>query len=116
MLRLKQFFYRHWPSLILGVALVALVLNGVFGPQGPRDLLLLRQRRAQFEARRAALAESNARLETIVQNLRSNNRYLERLIRSELGWVRPDEIVYKFAAIPGPRPSGAGAARRPRGR
>jgi cell division protein FtsB len=107
--RLRHFLNRHWPSLILGALLAALVLNGLFGPLGPRDLLLLRRRRAELQAERAALAQSNARLRTLVQNLRSDNRQIERLIRTQLGWVRPDELVYKFAA-PGPPPR-AGARR-----
>lgn len=110
MARVKHFFNRHWPSLILGAVLAGLVCNGVFGRLGPRDLLLLRHRRAELEARRAALADSNARLETLVQNLRSNRHYLERLMRAEFGWVRPDELVYKFAAA-GPPPA-AGRIRR----
>ena len=63
---------------------------------GPRDLLLLRQRRAELEAKRADLMLQKAELETSVQNLRSNDRYLEHLIRKELGYARSDEMVYKF--------------------
>ncbi len=69
---------------------------------GPRDLLLLRQRRSDLEAKRADLLVRKAELETNVQNLRSNDRYLEHLIRKELGYARPDEMIYKF---PGPNAS-----------
>lgn len=116
MLRLKQLLHRHWPSFILAAVLVALILNSLFGRHGPRDLLLLRHHRAELEARRTALAARNRQLETIVQNLRSNRRYLERRIRSELGWVRPDELIYKFTAPGAPSTPAARAARKARGR
>ncbi len=66
------------------------------GPLGPGDLIALRAERRALEARRAKLIARNAALGTNVQNLTSNDRYLERVIRRELGFTRPDEIVYKF--------------------
>jgi len=83
---------------MLSALLIALMCNGLIAARGPRDLMLLRERRAQLEAKRAELALQKARLETTVQNLRSNDRYLEHLIRIELGYARSDELVYKFTA------------------
>jgi cell division protein FtsB len=74
--------------------------NALLGANGPRDLLLLRQRRAQLEVARTKLMARQAELETSVQNLRSNDRYIEHLIRRELGYARPDELVYKFTGEP----------------
>ncbi len=104
MLRLSNTLRREWPSLILGAILAALVGNALMGANGPRDLLLLRQRRAQLEVVRAKLMGREAELETSVQNLRSNDRYLEHLIRRELGYARPDELVYKFTGPPSANP------------
>jgi cell division protein FtsB len=81
---------------MLGSVLVGLICNALLAAMGPRDLLLLRQRRAELEAQRADLMVHKAGLETSVQNLRSNDRYLEHLIRKELGYARPDEMIYKF--------------------
>jgi cell division protein FtsB len=81
---------------MLSALLVALIANGLIAARGPRDLVLLRQRRAQLEGKRAELALQKVQLETIVQNLRSNDRYIEHLIRRELGYARSDELVYKF--------------------
>jgi cell division protein FtsB len=99
--RLSNCLRREWPSLILGAILAALVGNALLGANGPRDLLLLRQRRAQLEVTRAGLIARQTELETTVQNLRSNDRYLEHLIRRELGYARPDELIYKFTGQPG---------------
>jgi len=81
--------------MLTGV-LIALLSNALFAAMGPRDLVLLRQRRSELEDRRAELLRQKSQLETTVQNLRSNDRYLENLIRTELGYARPDEMVYKF--------------------
>src|SRR5438309_9623641 len=98
MLRLSLYVRRQWLSLILLLVLIGLLANGLMGHPGPRDLMVLRARGAEFEAQRARLAARNADLRTNVQNLRSDNRFLERLIRQELGYARSDELVYKFAA------------------
>lgn len=97
MFRLREFFSRAWPALILASALLLLLGGAISSPGGPRDLLVLRQRRAQLEARRARLIAQQRALETDVQNLSSNQVYIERLIRRELGYARPNELVYKFS-------------------
>jgi cell division protein FtsB len=92
-------------NLILLIALTLLVLDCLINPSGLRDLRLLRRDRAQIEATRDRLQiENAARLET-VGRLHSDDAYLQRLIHQELGFVRPDELIYRFAGGPG----GAGA-------
>jgi cell division protein FtsB len=98
MFRFSNWLRRQWPNLILGSLLMALICNAALAAMGPRDLILLRQRRGQLEAKRTDLMVRKSELETSVQNLRSNDRYLEHLIRRELGYARPDEMIYKFAA------------------
>ncbi len=98
-----MFVRREWLSLILGALLIVFGLSLMYGPLGPRDLLALRRHRRALEARRAELAARNNQLETNVQKLRSDRRYLEHLVRRELGYTRSDEIVYKFpGAAPAP--------------
>jgi len=83
---------------MLGVLLIALIANGIAGPLGPRDLADLRRHRADLEARRAVLIADNAALREKVQQLRSDNRYIETMIRRELGYARAGELVYKFTS------------------
>ncbi len=96
MSRLSNWLRREWLNLMLGTILVGMVVNGLVATRGPRDLMLLRARRADLEAKRADLVSQKGDLETTVRNLRSNDRYLEHLIRKELGYARSDELVYKF--------------------
>jgi cell division protein FtsB len=97
MTRLSFLLRREWLSLIFGAVLLTLVLSALLGNLGPRDLMALQSHRAALEQRRDQLAADNAAFRTRILNLRSNDRYIERLIRRELGYARPDELVYKFA-------------------
>jgi cell division protein FtsB len=96
MFRLSNWLARQWPNLMLSAVLVGLLANALFSAMGPRDLLMLRARRAELERQRASLTAQKTGLETTVQNLRSNDRYIEHLIRRELGYARSDEVIYKF--------------------
>jgi len=87
---------RMGPSLILMGVAIALVLNAFAGPRGVCDLLVLRADRTALEAQLRRLTRDNADLGTIVQKLRSDDRYIERTIRRELGFTRQDELVYRF--------------------
>ena len=97
MTRLSFLIRREWLSLIFAGVLVMLLLSALMGSSGPRDLIALQQHRAALEARRDLLAGENASFRTDIQKLRSDDRYLERLIRRELGYARSDELVYKFS-------------------
>ncbi len=98
MARLSSALRREWLSLILGTVLIVLLANCIWGPLNPRDLAMLRRHREALEAQRAELIARNAELGTIVQKLGSDRRTLEHLIRRELGYTRPGELVYRFPA------------------
>ena len=96
MAKLSLLIRRVWLSLILGAVLALLVMSCFVAPLGPRDLMLLRQRATQLEAARDALIADNAELAARTQRLQSDDAYLQRLIRRELGYARADELIYRF--------------------
>jgi cell division protein FtsB len=96
MTRLGFHLRRQWPSVILAGVLLILVVNAIWGPLSPRDLLILRRERVNLTAQHQVLLARNAALRAGIQNLRSNDRYLQHLIRRELGYTGPGELVYKF--------------------
>ena len=100
MLRLGFYLGRRWLSLSLAVIAGALVLGCLYGRLGPRDLIALRERREELTALRNQKVAENAELKTRIARLRSDEVYLQRLIRTELGYARPDEFVYRFPAHP----------------
>jgi cell division protein FtsB len=97
MAKLAFLIRREWLSVILGAILIALAGGAIAGPLGPHDLAALRSHRTALETRRAELLADNAALKEKIQKLRSDNHYVEGLIRRELGYARPGELVYKFA-------------------
>jgi cell division protein FtsB len=96
MAKLSLFMRRVWLNLILGAVLALLVVSCIAAPLGPRDLVLLRDHRTQLAAARDRLIADNAELAARTQRLQSDDVYLQRLIRRELGYARADELVYRF--------------------
>jgi cell division protein FtsB len=95
--RLSLYLRRQWLTLVLAAACGLLALDFAMGPLGVRDLTLLRARRIQLETVHKKLLKSNAALKLKLGRLGNDDRYLERRIREQLGYVRPDELVYRFA-------------------
>jgi len=74
----------------------ALGLNGVRGPAGAFDLMDLARHRTRLIAENEQLKGENAQLEAQAARLRTDDAYVQRVIREELGYARPDEFVYRF--------------------
>jgi cell division protein FtsB len=97
MYRLRQWLRRESLTLILSVLLIAAGLNFAVASHGLRDLLILRHHRTRLEADREHEQGENRDLETTVAKLHSDDAYLQRLIRKELGYARSNELIYRFA-------------------
>lgn len=97
MRRLSLYLRREWLTLALAALLALLATDVAFAPLGLRDLLALRAERARLEAVHLRLLETNTELKVKAGRLRDDDRYLQRMIREQLGYVRPGEIVYRFA-------------------
>jgi len=95
--RLSLYLRREWLTLVLAAACGLLTVDFAVGPLGMRDLMALRERRAQLEGVHKELLKSNAALKLKFGRLGNDDHYLERRIREQLGYVRPDELVYRFA-------------------
>jgi cell division protein FtsB len=87
----------QWLTALLVILVGGLVLDGIFGSSGPRDLLVLRQHGALLANERDKLVIDNTALRERIVRLRSDDTYLQRLIRLELGYARPGEFVFRFA-------------------
>ncbi len=97
MYRLRQWLRRESLALILGALLIAVCLNFAVASPGLRDLLILRHHQALLEAEREHEQSENHNLEATVAKLQSDDAYLQRLIRKELGYAHPNELIYWFA-------------------
>jgi cell division protein FtsB len=83
-------------NLILLMALILIGLDCLINPRGLSDLTVLRRDQAELEKTRDRLQIENAERRQTIQRLQSDDAYLQRLIHQELGYVRPDELIYRF--------------------
>ncbi len=83
-------------SLIIGIILVLLLLWDVAGPFGLWKLHRMKDEHRQLYLSDLELAKENAALEQKIKRLKGDRKYQEQVVRRELGWVRDNEILYKF--------------------
>lgn len=77
-----------------------MIANLFLGRDGPRDWVKLSAIRVELIAENEHLRQENAGLEKQINRLRNDDAYLQGFIRSELGYIRPDEITYRFSTEP----------------
>ena len=86
--------------LVLGALLASLGLAGasLADPRGPRRLRRIESDIARQEQKNRELREENARLSRTVKELSPpvSAAALERAAREQLGFVRPDQLLFKF--------------------
>jgi cell division protein FtsB len=87
-------------TLGLVVAIVVVLGSLVFAPDGIPSLVALKRERQRLGEQAVALLEQNTALREQVDRLRTDDRFLEGLARRELGFVRSDELVYRFRRPP----------------
>jgi cell division protein FtsB len=80
-------------ALIL--AIVAVLVSTLFGEHGVTHLVRLNAEQRKQSDTTFSLLQQNARLLEEVRKLRSDQLYLEGLARRQLGFVKPNETVYR---------------------
>jgi len=98
MYRLRDWLHREALTLILGVLLAIALINLAVAPHGLRDLLVLRHHRSRLEAEREQRAAQQRELQATIDRLQSDDAYIQRIIRKELGYARGNELIYRFAS------------------
>jgi cell division protein FtsB len=85
------------PRLVVAAG-VLLVLAGlmVYGWQGVVRLQQIREEMRSLERENVNLRQEAERLTQLIDRLRNDPAYLERIAREERGMVRPGETVLKF--------------------
>ena len=83
---------------VVGGAVVLLLFAGltVYGWQGVVRLQQMRDQLQALERENVALRREAERLAQVIDRLRNDPAYLERIAREERGMVRPGETVLKF--------------------
>jgi cell division protein FtsB len=99
---------KTWVGRIGAAALVTFALAyipyHVYARSGLARTLALRRDLAALRAHNRELAAENERLAREAEALRDDPAAIERVARSELGWVKPGEIVVDLAPPARARP------------
>jgi cell division protein FtsB len=82
------------PTLLIGYVLLA--LSTVIGEHGFVHLWKLRQEQQTLESSAVALLEENKDLRNRISRLKTDNGYLEKVVREELKFTKKDELLYLF--------------------
>lgn len=80
---------------LLGFILLMMILI-VFGDRGFVDYYSQRGRLRSLQDANARITKENAALKEEILLLTTDERYIERVAREELGMVKKGEIVYRF--------------------
>jgi cell division protein FtsB len=86
---------RLWLPLTL--ALYALLaVSALVGQHGLLHLQELRREQQALETEAFTLARENAELRDRVARLKTDDEFLEKVVREELGFVQKGEFIYHF--------------------
>lgn len=86
--------------VILSAAMLLICARATMTSGIRAEVQMHEARRDERAARVAALDQNVARLLTEVNQLADNPHAVERRVRDELHWTKPDEIVLDFGAEP----------------
>lgn len=93
-------YLRQNTRQILGLALFALLVHGVFGPHG---FIAMRRTQKEIEQIREQIGkvnDENKSLAEQVNSLKSDPKAIERIAREEMGLARPGELIFKLPDTP----------------
>ena len=89
-----------WKILILGIALTVNATLFFFFLWGPQSIIAYRELSEQqtvLEEKIAAADADNAAVSKQIRLLQSDDKYVEKMIRRRLNFVRDNEILYLFS-------------------
>lgn len=97
---------KHKGAVAVGVvALILFVVAAVYGDHGLVHLLRMQAEQRELERKVFELQQRNEHLRQQIRRLESDDWYLEKLAREQLGLVKKGEIIYRSAPTPAAVPS-----------
>ena len=88
----------RWPTVIIAALLLAVQADLWFGKGNMPYVMSLRKQLVEQQVANDAARERNARVAAEVSDLKEGLEMVEEKARSELGMVRPDEILVQVSA------------------
>lgn len=84
-------------TVYLGAFFALAAAAGVFFWQTRGEYERLRQQQVESQARLKEMEQRLAEQEKVLERLRSDPAYVEKVIRQQLGYARPDEYIFRFS-------------------
>jgi cell division protein FtsB len=106
----RQFARRNL-SILLGVGLLLLLVQDVFGTHGVLAMRRSKKEAADIQKEINRLESENCNMEQGVENLKSDPQTIERIARDEMGLAKPGEYIFKLP----PKPESASTSASPSG-
>lgn len=94
-MRRMRVFRQLWLPVLL-VLYVLLALSTLVSQRGLLHLWKLQQEQQALEAKVFALLRENEELRSRIARLQTDDEFLEKVAREELGFVGKGELVYRF--------------------
>lgn len=73
-----------------------MLLWNIVGPFGVARLYLLDKEKEEIYSSQIQITQQHKKLLKETEELKKDNRLLEHHVRNRLGWVRDNEILYRF--------------------
>ena len=83
-------------SIYLGAFLAIAAAAGLFFWQTRAEYERLKQQQLASQRRLAEMEQRLAEQEKVLERLRSDPAFVEKIIRKRLGYARPDEYIFRF--------------------
>jgi cell division protein FtsB len=97
-------FARRNLSILLGVGLLLLLVQDVFGTHGVLAMRRSKKEAADIQKEINRLESENCNMEQGVENLKSDPQTIERIARDEMGLAKPGEYIFKLPPKAGTAP------------
>lgn len=104
--------YRRHATALLTLALLAFLLQDIFGAHGVLAMRRSQKEVEQIQREIKQLNDQNCELEQTVNALKTDPKEIERIAREDMGLARQGEYIFKLAPKSGDssEPGGPGAA------
>jgi cell division protein FtsB len=81
---------------LFAAGILAVAVLSVFGDKGLIDAFKLKHELDGIRSFNASLDRENGELKRMIGLLKTDNRYIEHIAKTELGMIGRDEILYKI--------------------
>ncbi len=81
---------------LTSIVIIFLAIWSLVGPYGLWKLHKMKQYRKELYLQYVDASQENARLKQQLEALKRDKKFQEDIVRTRLGWVKKDEILFKF--------------------